>query len=473
MTKNKFSIPAYLSDFKEEETNRTIAKLKVFYKGETGDGRIFTDEFAEQVATTIPYAPVVAFYDEEKEDFVGHNHTQYIYGLVRGDAEVGFEKGEDGNEWLVSEVMLYTDRVDNIGEVAKKIVGQPHSLELDPNTVKYEFVKVNGKRKLKFLEGNLVGLSVLGTNEQPAFTGSEFFKVGDDLKAKFDMFIAHLTEKKERGMTMNPNLETIQKYAEFLSLSYTQKMQAAYDILLERYKDSAVTVYVCEMADDRVVYEVYDWNDDTLKTYRDAVEVADNTVTLSNTPVEVIKTYATQEELDAIAVSAAAANAEADGDGEEEEVGEPADASNGNEDEGADNGGQEEEGQEEEEDANAALSDTPTPLLDAERTELEELRAAATEAAALVEELTTYRKQAKEALIESYKGHLAEDVLAGYDVDKYSVQDLTVTLALAYSEQRAIPKFKTPLAFKVEGNNNNSGQRDVNALIAEYKNKTV
>ena len=62
--------------------------------------------------------------------------------------------------------------------MAKKIVGKSHSLELNPADTKY---KVNKDSKgnfidLEFTEGSLLGLSVLGDDEKPAFSGSEFFK---------------------------------------------------------------------------------------------------------------------------------------------------------------------------------------------------------------------------------------------------------------------------------------------------------
>ena len=93
-----YSIPAFLSNFSATEDNRTHADLKVFYKGETCDGRVFDDEFAEKMVATLPYTPVVAFYSDLKDDFIGHNSTQYIYGLVPHDANIRYEKDDEGKE---------------------------------------------------------------------------------------------------------------------------------------------------------------------------------------------------------------------------------------------------------------------------------------------------------------------------------------------------------------------------------------
>lgn len=78
--------------------------------------------------------------------------------------------------------MLFTGRKDNIGEVAKKIIGMQHSLELDPDTVQYKINKdANGRFKnIEFTEGQFIGLSVVGNSEKPAFSGSHFFTIEEE-----------------------------------------------------------------------------------------------------------------------------------------------------------------------------------------------------------------------------------------------------------------------------------------------------
>ena len=133
-----YSWPVILSDFSQDSVNENFsrAKLAVFFKGETQDKRYFSDSFAEKVIATLPYTPVVSCYDEEKEDFVGHASEQQIYGIVDPCVAPVFETRDDGKVWCIAEVVLYTERPDKTGEIAQKIVGQPHSLELNPKTVK-------------------------------------------------------------------------------------------------------------------------------------------------------------------------------------------------------------------------------------------------------------------------------------------------------------------------------------------------
>ena len=274
-----FSIPAYLSNFSTQDDQRTIAKLKMFYVGETGDGRIFDKEFSDKlISNGIAYLPVVAFYSDLKDDFIGHNNKQYIYGIVKPDAENGFETDENGKEWFITEVMLYTDRIDNIGEIAKKIVGKQQSLEMDPSSVEYELFKENGKNKIRFTNARLVGLSVLGDDQKPAFSGSEFFMDNEDLRERFENFFSFLTTK-DRGADMDK--EKFAQYVNFIKLTYDEKRTAVYEYAQSQFGDDCV-VFVPEMSDDTVVLEIFSLKDYSDKYLKYDYKIDEQGIELSN-----------------------------------------------------------------------------------------------------------------------------------------------------------------------------------------------
>lgn len=273
-----FSIPAYLSDFSTQDDKRTIAKLKVFYVGETGDGRVFDKDFSSELAQSLPYTPVVAYYSDLKDDFIGHNTKQYIYGIVTPDAAQGFETDEDGTEWFTTEVMLYTDRIDNIGEVAKKIVGCAQSLEMDPGSVEYEVFKEGGKTKIRFTKARLCGLSVLGSEQKPAFTGSEFFAEDADLKERFENFFSFLTNK-DRGAKMDK--ENFAQYVNFIKLNYNEK-QATIAQYVQEQMGEEYGVCVHEMDDAYVVCELFNYADWSSKFVMYDYVIDEQGVSLSN-----------------------------------------------------------------------------------------------------------------------------------------------------------------------------------------------
>ena len=194
------NVPVYIQDFNShvEQGNGkfTTAKLKIFYEGETVDHRLFTKNFSDKILQTLPYTPVVGYYSVADEDFVGHNNVQHIYGLIPADAELAYVEDEkQGVTFAVTDVILYTGRPDETGAVAAKIIGKQHSLELHPDTVKYKINRdeFGAFQNIEFIDGELIGLSVLGDNDTPAFSGSGFFSaeelpefVTEENKSKYE-----------------------------------------------------------------------------------------------------------------------------------------------------------------------------------------------------------------------------------------------------------------------------------------------
>lgn len=188
MKKNKIkistAIPASLSEFEmSESTNShlTSATLKVFHTGKTVDNRVITQSLANKIKETIGGTPIVARYDEEAEDFQGHYYSQSVFGFVPENPDVRIEKDHYGNEWLITNVKLFTERED-VGRIAKKIIGQAQSLELNPETIEYNLRYEEGSEQpeIELINGDLIGLSVLGNEQNPAFAGSGFFEVSEN-----------------------------------------------------------------------------------------------------------------------------------------------------------------------------------------------------------------------------------------------------------------------------------------------------
>lgn len=181
---NRFSIPAFVEELTPDTSNAKYSrgKLKTYYIGETSDKRVFTKEFSDKLLSTIAYTPVVGFYSVADEDFIGHNVNQNIYGIVPADTAITYiEDAEKNVTFVTVDVLLYTGRPDDTGAIASKIIGKQHSLELDPASVKYKINRdeAGNFKNLEFTDGELIGLSVLGDNDTPAFSGSEFFSANE------------------------------------------------------------------------------------------------------------------------------------------------------------------------------------------------------------------------------------------------------------------------------------------------------
>lgn len=465
MNKIPISVPVYIEQFVEGSPadRYSKAKLKVFYIGETADHRLFTKNFSDKVKDTLPLTPVVAFYSEEDEDFKGHNKTQYVYGVVPDGAEIKYEEDEENNHtYLITDVVLYTERKDNIGEVAKKIVGKQHSLELNPDTLKYKINRDPQGRFLnvEFLDGQFIGLSVLGDNETPAFTGSGFFALSPDAnitetcKEKFNKFIDILNHDGGSIEVFDYENYFSQLQAKFAAVTMQEFLNKIYEALA----NIGIYGYVLENTDEYAVVHYWSEADNYGIDMKFAIKMDGDKITLEELE-RVYPRYLTQTEIDALDNSNAASKTDgesSDDDGsshdgsddegsytDSSEDGDPkgncADGSSndGSDDNGSDDGdgdGSDDDSNDGQgEDGNASLSNqesqengqvatatagaSATTLTDSERAELE-----------------SYRRQEKISMINEYRGELSDEIVDRFtaECDKFTKEELEAKLAIEY-----------------------------------------
>lgn len=273
-----FNWPATLSfsaDNGNENERFSRGKLRVFYKGETADHRYFSDGFSEELVKSLPYTPIVSHYDEEKDDFVGHATEQDIYGIVDPRGEVSFETDDKGITWVICDTVYYTERPDKVGEIAKKIEGHSQSLELDPKTVKYT-VNYDEKKHFKNIEftaGHFVGVSVLGKNQKPAFTGSAFFSADEIFEAKMKLLKEYCEQKNEETQSG----EDTMNFTEFMKLSWGDISEKVAEALGNEYNEEYYW-HIVDFFDDSVIVKMYSYLDGKISLNRVGYSVDDNGV---------------------------------------------------------------------------------------------------------------------------------------------------------------------------------------------------
>lgn len=527
------NVPVFIKDIEQQDDGMktyTKAKLKVFYIGETPDHRLFTKDFSDKVIQTLPLTPVVGFYSEEDEDFKGHNNIQYVYGVVPDAAEMSYEKDEEsGNTFFVTDVILYTERKDNIGKVANKIIGKQHSLELDPDSLKYKINRDTQGRfmNIEFLEGKFVGLSVLGDNETPAFTGSGFFSINKDLelmtecKDKFDKFLNLLNnnggniEVFNSENFFNAMKETFAKISmqEFQTKIYAALENAGkYGWLVENTEDYAI-VSTWNEEENRSMYIKYN------------ISLVDDAIVLGDC-VEVKATYLTQEELNALdSANASVVNPDDSKDDEDDKTdeGNCADQTDDEDkkddvNDDSDNGGENTDDKkddeddkddnafansDDEEDNNKQGDDVDLPADDKddkkddeddfsantqtegainnasqsivkEQENDEQMGASAASASATAlsdgekAELENYRREEKQRMISEYKGELSDEILENFknNVDSFTKEELEAKLAIEFRKFKKSVNDetnKTITAFSILTSANNSNYDETNA----------
>lgn len=152
-------------------------------------------------------------------------------------------------------MVLYTERPDKVGELAQKIVGHKQSLELDPHSVKYvvNYDEKKHLRNIEFTAGRFVGVSVLGKDQRPAFTGSEFFSVDENFENKMQI-LRDYCENKGDDLTQDGGEEM--NLDEFMKLSWGDISIKVGEAINKEYSNDAYT-YIIDMFDDSAIVKFY------------------------------------------------------------------------------------------------------------------------------------------------------------------------------------------------------------------------
>jgi hypothetical protein len=174
-----------------EEYNKVLSKarVRIFYKGHNRNGTYITDEFAEKLLKTLPYAPIKGIYEDG--DFTTHGEARTegrAYGVVMGPDDLDFSwethLDEDGieREYACANVLLWT----GLYEEAKEIPGKSQSMELYEPSIQGSVIIRDGRRCFEYTDACFLGLQALGELVEPCFEGSAFYSLYTSLKETLD-----------------------------------------------------------------------------------------------------------------------------------------------------------------------------------------------------------------------------------------------------------------------------------------------
>ena len=237
-----------------EKYSETISKgrCRIFYKNGNRNGTYITDEFAEKLLATIPYAPVKGIYEAEEDDYTDHGTKRSegrIYGIVPANPNVTWEShlDEDGVErtYACVDVLIYTGLYNE----AHSIIGKSQSMELYSPSIKGDWKIIDGRKYYVFTEGQFLGLQVLGDSTQPCFEGAAFFSLYEDLKK----MVAQIEK-------YNLNLHNGGKRMLNYKLSDNAKYNAIWSLLTLNYNEAndwLIEYDICEIYDEYAVVRNY------------------------------------------------------------------------------------------------------------------------------------------------------------------------------------------------------------------------
>ena len=217
------------------------ARCRIFYKYENRNGTYISDEFAEKLLSTLPYAPVKGIYDDQNGDYSDHGTERdqgRIYGIVPENPNVAWEPhlDEDGVEriYACTDVLIFTALYEEAGD----IVGKSQSMELYSPSLKYHEAIIRDRRFIVFDEGCFLGLQVLGDNTEPCFEGASFYTLQSVIENAINI-IKNYGGTKMQGINFK--------------LSDDQKFQAIWALLNSEYTEEGnwtVTYSISAIYDD-------------------------------------------------------------------------------------------------------------------------------------------------------------------------------------------------------------------------------
>lgn len=239
-----------------ETVTDTISKcrVRIFYKGMNRNRTYISDDFANQLISSLPYAPIKGIFNYGEVDFGDHgedNTDGRIYGIVPETHHFAWEKhvDEDGveREYATADVYLFT----GLYPEASLIPGKPQSMEIFRGNLKGEWriSENDGRPYFHFLRGSLVGLQTLGRDVEPCFEGSAFFSLCEDLQNCVN-YIKQLdnTIKKEEGEKMDKTL---------FRLSDNEKADILFDLINPNFNEEGnweLNGIVTDVYDDYALY---------------------------------------------------------------------------------------------------------------------------------------------------------------------------------------------------------------------------
>ena len=419
------SLPITVFENAGEKISDTITKKRcaIFYKGKNRNGSYISEEFAEDLIKTLPYAPVKGIYDKDTEDYTDHGTKRSegrIYGVVPEKFNFAWEKriDEDGveREDACADVYLVTA----LYKEAEEIAGKGQSMELYGPSIQGSWIDVEGQSLYKYSKASFLGLQVLGDNAIPCFEGASFFSLQDQ---QIYTMLTTLLEKIDQ-LSIGGNIQMDNQQTLTFALSDNQKQNAIFKAL----NPEVVRYYVLDTYEDYAL--VFDFETEKYLKVSYTKDENDN-ITVGEEFIEVVAEYVTAEEkaaLDQLRSKTESGTYEAVNTEYDNHVQKISDleVEVGNKTEELSTLNTEKEN----------LQNSVTEL----NTTIESLNGKVAEYTTKVEELQSFKdaidKAEKEAIIEKFSAKLSSEIIEGFTakIDSYSVQDLKKDLALALVE---------------------------------------
>ena len=224
-------------------------EIKVFYHGRNRNGSYISKAVGNQIANSLPRAPIVALYNEQIDDYEDHGEEIVInkegikfikktvpYGAVDKDTPAVWKKFLDnkGNEreYLVVRGFLWTGRYPHLKQILEKPKGQ--SMEFFEESIDGYWAKLDNEEDEIFIfnEASISALCILGDDVEPCFEDATIGKPEilyslkkDEFKQEFDRFMFELNKILDHENNVKGGMTVTIKNEE-VKVEETEEMQS-------------------------------------------------------------------------------------------------------------------------------------------------------------------------------------------------------------------------------------------------------
>lgn len=252
-----FSFPVQIYG-KLEPYNDVLSKgrCRIFYKYDNRNGTYITDEFAEELVSSLPYTPVKGIFDDEKDDYTDHGEARdlgRIYGIVPETTNFAWEEHEDEDGvkriYACCDILAFT----GLYKEASDIAGKAQSMELYSPSIDGAWQIIGGKKYFVFSKGCFLGLQILGDDVTPCFEGAAFYSCYSSVYELLNKIKTYEQQTNDKGG---------EKKMSFINykISDSQKFQAIWSLLNTEYNEDAgwvVTYEICDIYDSYAIVRNY------------------------------------------------------------------------------------------------------------------------------------------------------------------------------------------------------------------------
>ena len=138
-------------------------------------------------------------------------------------------------------------------------------------------------KNIEFTDGKFVGVSVLGNDQEPAFTGSQFFtaEAQETLEAKLKLLRDYCSQAAQENLDQKEKTSNggfsmqITNYSEFRKLTWGETATKLDETLTKEYGNEAYTS-IEDMEDGFVYVKFYSYLDGSVSLYRIQYSLADD-----------------------------------------------------------------------------------------------------------------------------------------------------------------------------------------------------